>query len=68
MQKFDPYIGFCEKRQVLCRKLAKITENCDHNIDPRCRGRMLRFLQYFGRKNGEKFADFDLKYAIEVMI
>jgi hypothetical protein len=34
MQKFDHNIGFWEKRQFVCRKLAKIAENCDHNIDP----------------------------------
>jgi hypothetical protein len=27
-------IGFWEKRQFFRRKLAKIAENCDHNIDP----------------------------------
>jgi hypothetical protein len=27
--------GFCEKRQFSRRKLAKISENCDHNIGPR---------------------------------
>jgi hypothetical protein len=27
-------IGFWEKSQFFCRKLAKIAENCDHNIDP----------------------------------
>jgi hypothetical protein len=27
-------IGFWEKRQFFCRKLSKIAENCDHNIDP----------------------------------
>jgi hypothetical protein len=35
MQKFDHNIGFREKRQFFHRKLAKIAENCDHNIDPR---------------------------------
>jgi hypothetical protein len=24
-----------EKTPIFCRKLAKIAENCDHNIDPR---------------------------------
>jgi hypothetical protein len=28
-------IGFWEKRQFFRWKLAKIAENCDHNIDPR---------------------------------
>jgi hypothetical protein len=27
--------SFGEKRQFFRRKLAKIAENCDHNIDPR---------------------------------
>jgi hypothetical protein len=36
MQKLDHKIGFWEKRQFFCLKLAKIAENCDHNIDPRC--------------------------------
>jgi hypothetical protein len=35
MQNFDHNIGFCEKRQFFRRKLSKIAENCDHNIDPR---------------------------------
>jgi hypothetical protein len=34
MQKFDHNIGFWEKRQFFRRKLGKIAENCDHNIDP----------------------------------
>jgi hypothetical protein len=34
MQNFHHNIGFCEKRQFFCRKLAKIAEKCDHNIDP----------------------------------
>jgi hypothetical protein len=40
MQKFDHDIGFGEKRRKLSksvknrRKLSKIAENCDHNIDP----------------------------------
>jgi hypothetical protein len=35
MQNFDHNIGFREKRQVFRRKLAKIAEISDHNIDPR---------------------------------
>jgi hypothetical protein len=35
MQIFDHNIGFWEKRQFLHKKLAKIAEDCDHNIDPR---------------------------------
>jgi hypothetical protein len=34
MQKFDHNIGFWEKRRNFHRKLVKIDENCDHNIDP----------------------------------
>jgi hypothetical protein len=34
MQHFDHDIGFWEKRQFFHRKLSKIAENCDHNIDP----------------------------------
>jgi hypothetical protein len=34
MLNFDHNIGFWEKRQFFCRKLAKIAENCDHNIGP----------------------------------
>jgi hypothetical protein len=33
MQNFDHNIGFWEKRQFFRRKLSKIAENCDHNID-----------------------------------
>jgi hypothetical protein len=35
MQKFHHNISFWEKRQFFRRKLSKIAENCDHNIDPR---------------------------------
>jgi hypothetical protein len=35
MQNFYHNIGVWEKRQFFRRKLAKIAENCDHNIDPR---------------------------------
>jgi hypothetical protein len=34
IQKYDHNIGFCEKKPIFCRKLSKIAENCDHNIDP----------------------------------
>jgi hypothetical protein len=34
LQKCDHNIGFAEKRQFFRRKLAKIAENFDHNIDP----------------------------------
>jgi hypothetical protein len=34
MKKFDHNIGFWEKLQFFRRKLEKIAENCDHNIDP----------------------------------
>jgi hypothetical protein len=37
MQIFDHNIGFLEKRQFFRRKLSKIAENCDHNIDPKTR-------------------------------
>jgi hypothetical protein len=30
----DHNIGFREKRQIFSRKLAKIAEICDHNIEP----------------------------------
>jgi hypothetical protein len=35
MQIFDHNIGFGENRQFFRRKLAKIAENCDHNIGPK---------------------------------
>jgi hypothetical protein len=31
---FDHNIGFWEKRQFFRRKLSKIAENCDNNVDP----------------------------------
>jgi hypothetical protein len=34
MQNFDHNIGFWEKLQFFRRKLSKIAENRDHNIDP----------------------------------
>jgi hypothetical protein len=33
--KIDHIIGFWEKRLIFRRILAKIEENCDHNIDPK---------------------------------
>jgi hypothetical protein len=33
-QKNDHNIAFLRKTQFFRRKLAKLTENCDHNIDP----------------------------------
>jgi hypothetical protein len=35
MQNFYHNIGFWEKLHFFRRKLSKIAENCDHNIDPR---------------------------------
>jgi hypothetical protein len=34
LKKIKDNIGICEKRQFFRRKLGKIAENCDHNIDP----------------------------------
>jgi hypothetical protein len=36
MQNFHHIFGFEKKNQFFRQKLAKIAENCDHNIDPRC--------------------------------
>jgi hypothetical protein len=33
-KQIDNNIGFWEKRQFFRRKLAKIAENCDHDVDP----------------------------------
>jgi hypothetical protein len=35
MQNFNHNFVFREKRNFFRRKLSKIAENCDHNIDPR---------------------------------
>jgi hypothetical protein len=34
VQKFDHNIGVWEKRQFFLQKMVKITEKCNHNIDP----------------------------------
>jgi hypothetical protein len=34
LKKIDHNICFLEERQFFRRKLGKIAENCDHNIDP----------------------------------
>jgi hypothetical protein len=34
LKKIGHNIGFREKRKIFRRKLAKIAENCDHNIGP----------------------------------
>jgi hypothetical protein len=47
MNKFYHNIGFWENRQFFCRKLAKIAENCDHNIDPRYQGVYFVFYVWF---------------------
>jgi hypothetical protein len=40
-------IGFWGKRQFFRRKLAKISENCDHNIDPLSYYTVLAVLRFF---------------------
>jgi hypothetical protein len=47
MQNFDNNIVFWEKRQLFRRKLSKIAENCDHNIDPEYVWRGVLSLWYF---------------------
>jgi hypothetical protein len=42
MQNFYHNIGFLEKRHFFRRKLSKIAENCDHNIDPGMKGWIFR--------------------------
>jgi hypothetical protein len=44
MQIFDHSICFGKNANVFRRKLAKIAENCNHNIDPRFR---FKNVQYF---------------------
>jgi hypothetical protein len=51
MQNFDHHIGFWEKRQFFRRKLAKIAENCDHNIDP-CTHLTIEFIRKVFGRNG----------------
>jgi hypothetical protein len=39
LQKVNDNIGFWENANFFCRKLAKVVENCDYNIDskyPKC--------------------------------
>jgi hypothetical protein len=63
MQNFDHNIGFWEKRQFFRRKLSKIAENCDHNIDPRALGfhvalaRAMAALEMTPRKNEKEQLD-----------
>jgi hypothetical protein len=45
LKKIDHNIGFWEKCQFCRRKLAKIAENCDHNIDPWPYARLMKPLQ-----------------------
>jgi hypothetical protein len=51
MQNVDHNICFWEKRQFFRRKLSKIAENCDHNIDP-------WMAIFFKEKNSPKNGDF----------
>jgi hypothetical protein len=51
MKTFDRNIGFRAKRNFFRRKLAKIAENSDHNIDPW----KLTAIISRTRKNGGKF-------------
>jgi hypothetical protein len=43
-------LGF-EKNTIFCRKLSKIAENCDHNIDPR--SRVARFFLVHDTETGK---------------
>jgi hypothetical protein len=51
MQKFDHNIGFLRKTPFFRQKLAKIAENCDHNIDPRTTRALRTDVEV---KNGER--------------
>jgi hypothetical protein len=55
MQKLDHNIGFCEKRQFVLQKLAKIAENCDHNIYPSLPNREL-WSMYVKNETGQTLA------------
>jgi hypothetical protein len=46
MKKIDHNIGFWEKRLFFRRQLAKISENNDHNIDPRCQSYDFKICNY----------------------
>jgi hypothetical protein len=54
LKKIDHNIGFREKRQFFHRKLGKIAENCDHNIDPRSRVRIPASVEGFNSLNEVK--------------
>jgi hypothetical protein len=54
MQNVDHNIGFWEKRQFFRRKLSKIPENCDHNIDPRSRDQRWKTPKIFRAKNADE--------------
>jgi hypothetical protein len=60
MQNFIITLVF-DKNAIFCRKLSKVAENCDHNIDSR--DRCYDFKNTFAAKFGEKMA-FLLKNAV----
>jgi hypothetical protein len=62
MKNIDRDICFWQKSQLFRRKLAKITENCDHIIDPWCFNILITLAQKhfiiirtrYGSKLGQK--------------
>jgi hypothetical protein len=61
MQKFDPNIGFWEKRNFFRRKLSKFAENCYHDIDP-WMGQCYDFKNIYAENNWP----FWLKYLLDI--
>jgi hypothetical protein len=51
---------FEKKRQFFRKKLAKIAENCDHNIDPR----PMLFKKISTKKIGEQMSVFDSEQGL----
>jgi hypothetical protein len=56
MQHFDHNIGFWEKRKFFHRKLRKIAQNCDHNIDPWAQDLLSSERKKFPRNVGSRVA------------
>jgi hypothetical protein len=58
MQNIDHDVGFWEKRQFFRRKLAKIAENCDHNLNPIARMSPVAVEPHLDKHNDKKAKPF----------
>jgi hypothetical protein len=68
MQKLDHDIGLWEKCQFFRRKLSKIAENCDHNINPCNWCYLVKISDFFFSKNMLVFLKSKRKEVLEARL